>query len=871
MEAKRRVTALILLSLIAATSLQVATAQPQLYIRAYQEKLADNILLVKTVPPSSILVLTSHGRLIYRDLRTGEEHARSIGGRGVGLIVKGDTAIVALASGGVYELELPSLRVKKMFSLVKESDEVGISLIAVSDDLRYVAASLNILYKEETVNRLVVYDVETGRRLFVRDPYSSDKLFKIFSVDFSGNYLIIEDIDELCELCELTDNLIEVYSVTPQAVTKVSSLKTGLTVKYVSGSYILAQRVQENPATRLYKTMLLSVPSLTVIGSVEMGKAKRLLIVGSHPMVLAQDKEGGYRLYRLSKSMKPASSIHLPLRVDVGYLGEDTVVVYTLTSAKVYTLPGFNLVYTAEVDIPAPDYVPSLTDSSEGVSIARYDGNMYVALYVVSSVTLRVRVVSDEGPVSGAHVVVSTPEGGVVAEAYTGSDGVAVFTLKPGDYVVSASKSGFTESPPLTVFLGSDKEVSLRLVKRVVPFYSVTVRVYSWNSTPLRNALIKIRVNGTEYSAVTGKDGTASFMLPPGNYTIEISAPGHVALRDVISVNSSAEYNFTLQQPRYSVELTVEAPKEGDYNFTVTLERENGEAVASLKPGETVKLVLQRGLYRLATDSEACKLRPDIIIVKSNQSITVHAECEVKAAPLEALDTVLAILSEETLEGKKLNYTLRLPSVEAPNGTPVDLSRLAQGKVLVIEFFYTKCTGCRYLLPTLKKLSAMEHVQVVSLTVSPADTEIALENYVREHGISWPVLRDTAGLYQVLNVTNYPTVAVYYEGRIVYLGVGSRREIEELTKKPQVVLRIISAARAVLGKDMKRLPEILILAGLVLFFVSISRGGGGAEQEDEGEDKGVLLGPNIGDFYSVHRGDGSHLHENIPVDEEEPW
>lgn len=870
MEAKRSLTLLLLLIMVAPLELGVV-AQPQVYIRSYQERLGDNILLVKAVPPSSILILTSHGQLIYKNLRTGETYTRNIGGRGIGLLVKGDTAIVALASGGVYELELPTLRVKSMFSLVKESDEVGMSLVAVSDDLRYVAASLNIEYNGETVNRLIIYDAEDGRRIYIRDPYSSDKLFKIFSLDFSGDYLIVEDIDELCELCELTDNLVEVYSVTPQGVTKVSSLKTGLTIKQVSGKYILAQRVQEDPATHLYKTMLLAIPSLDIMGSVEIGKAKRLLMVGEHPVILAQDKEGGYRLYRFTKAMRPASSIHLPLRVDVGYLGEDTLVVYTLTSAKVYSLPGFNLIYTVDVEIPAPDYVPSLVDSAEGVSIARYDGNMYAALYVVSSVTLKVSVAAEEAPVEGAHVVVSTPDGGVVAEAYTDSNGVATFTLKPGDYVVTASKSGFTEPPPLTLFLGEDKEVTLHLVKKVVPLYSIAIKASGKNATPLPDALIRIRVNGTEYSAITGKDGLAFFKLPPGNYSVEISAPGYVPLRTIINVTASMTYNFTLQPPLYILELSLEEPHGEAENITVIVENYAGKTIATVKPKGTVKLLLPRGVYKLVANNDACRVRPDMVIVNTNSTITVHLVCKAKAAPRDTLESVVSILSRETLQEKRIDIPMALPSVEAPNGTPVDLARLAQGKVLVIEFFYTKCTGCRYLLPTLKKLSSMDNVQVVSLTVSPADTEVILGEYVREHGIGWPVLRDTAGLYQILNVTNYPTVAVYYDGRFVYLGVGSRREIEELAKKPQVVLHIISAARAILGEDMKRLPEILILAGLVLFFVSISRGGGSAKQEDEGEDKGLLLGSDISDIYSIDSSDGSDINEDLPVSREDSW
>lgn len=860
-------TLLLLLVLTLAATTGLAVGQPSIYVRSIIAKSPVRISYLKTVPPSGLLLYFSNGTLVYMDVKSGRMWRVQVGGDAAALLAAGGRVFLVEKQGGVYVYTLPTLKPVNSFSILKGSDEEDVSLAAVSADGRYLAASLDIEYQGASVNRLVVYDTATGKRIYLRDPYSTEKLFKVFSVDFSGNYLVVEDIDVLCELCELTDNKVEVYKVGYGEVELVSSLQTGLTTKYVGEGKILLQRVKEEE-NGLHRTILLSIPGLKLLGETELPQAKSLLLIEGDAYVLARERNGGYRLYRLAQGLRPSSSIHLPLRVNIGKLGR-YVVVYKLTSVELYT-DSFQLVYSLDIDVPSPDYVPSMIDSSDGISAARYGRNMYVALTFLEEVNLRVRVVAGGKPVAGAHVVVERASGGVAAEGDTGPGGVVVFKLKPGDYIVKASKAGFSESPPVTLFLDGDREVVIGLKEERPTTYELAIHVVGVDGEPLKGAVVELTGSGVEYSLITGSDGKAVFDVVKGRYKLRVEAPGYVPLVREIYVKNDTSVKVTLVKPRIFLRASLEAAGKGRGHVLIV--SPNGTVVANLTVGGSVVVEVQRGVYRAEASEKGCTVKPGVFVVNGNKSLTLTLSCK-SFTPKNVesqrvlLEKVVSILKSETLRYVEVNVSVKLPILEAPNGTPVDLNSMAGGKILVMEFFYTKCTGCRYLLPTLKRIASLRGVSLVSITVSPADTEQVVDAYRREHGVWWPILRDTVSLYHRLNVTNYPTVAVYYNGRVVFIGVGSKREVEALSEKPEAVLKLISMARAVLGDDMRRLPEILILAGLVLFLASVSsKGGRVAEQEDEGEDKGVLLSADLGDIHSFDSSHGGYLDEDIPLE-----
>lgn len=98
-----------------------------------------------------------------------------------------------------------------------------------------------------------------------------------------------------------------------------------------------------------------------------------------------------------------------------------------------------------------------------------------------------------------------------------------------------------------------------------------------------------------------------------------------------------------------------------------------------------------------------------------------------------------------------------------------------RGKVVIIEFFTIHCPTCGDQVDELKKVWSKFHdgLYIISISVSPSDTDEQLRSYAAEHGIPWRVARDTAGVGENYDIRYVPTlVIVDREGYIRYRHVG---------------------------------------------------------------------------------------------------
>jgi len=148
-------------------------------------------------------------------------------------------------------------------------------------------------------------------------------------------------------------------------------------------------------------------------------------------------------------------------------------------------------------------------------------------------------------------------------------------------------------------------------------------------------------------------------------------------------------------------------------------------------------------------------------------------------------------------------------------GNIVDLEDF-KGKVIILDFFYTQCEGCKRVIPLLREIKEKygDSVALFSITVSQSDTPSIIEAYVNEHNITWTVLHDDVGIYQMYNVTIFPTLIIIGpDGRIAYRIEGSYVEVEE--SKRQLVTFITGVLAAV-----NQNPDyiILLLSSVLLIF-----------------------------------------------------
>jgi peroxiredoxin len=107
---------------------------------------------------------------------------------------------------------------------------------------------------------------------------------------------------------------------------------------------------------------------------------------------------------------------------------------------------------------------------------------------------------------------------------------------------------------------------------------------------------------------------------------------------------------------------------------------------------------------------------------------------------------------------------------------------------VVLAFFKVSCPVCQYAFPFLERLSkAYGHQNVTLLGVSQDDPQ-ATSAFMREFGVTFPVLLDSHGQYPVSNaygLTNVPTVFwIGQDGEIEVSSVGwVKADVEEIGNK----------------------------------------------------------------------------------------
>jgi len=94
-------------------------------------------------------------------------------------------------------------------------------------------------------------------------------------------------------------------------------------------------------------------------------------------------------------------------------------------------------------------------------------------------------------------------------------------------------------------------------------------------------------------------------------------------------------------------------------------------------------------------------------------------------------------------------------------GEEFSLSRF-RGKVVLLDFFATWCEPCKQEIPELKRLKSRFGGQlvIISISISPGDTDEVLREFAEQHGMDWLVARDTAGVADLYDVKALPTLVL---------------------------------------------------------------------------------------------------------------
>jgi peroxiredoxin len=135
------------------------------------------------------------------------------------------------------------------------------------------------------------------------------------------------------------------------------------------------------------------------------------------------------------------------------------------------------------------------------------------------------------------------------------------------------------------------------------------------------------------------------------------------------------------------------------------------------------------------------------------------------------------------------------PGTQAPDFTLPSMddksfslrAALARGPVLA-AFFKISCPTCQYAFPFLQRIHEAHENKAVTIVGISQNTKKDTAAFIKEYGISFPVLLDDTHSYPVSNaygLTNVPTIFwIAPEGDIEISSVGwVRKELEEFNQR----------------------------------------------------------------------------------------
>jgi len=118
-----------------------------------------------------------------------------------------------------------------------------------------------------------------------------------------------------------------------------------------------------------------------------------------------------------------------------------------------------------------------------------------------------------------------------------------------------------------------------------------------------------------------------------------------------------------------------------------------------------------------------------------------------------------------------------------------------RGKVVILEFFASKCGPCKPQLMELREIRSVypeNQVEIISISFDPrADTDEILRELAKNASVTWIMARDTIGISDVYGADIAPTIyLIDRAGNIRYVSPGMTKydrlmpKIDELVAEP---------------------------------------------------------------------------------------
>jgi peroxiredoxin len=127
-------------------------------------------------------------------------------------------------------------------------------------------------------------------------------------------------------------------------------------------------------------------------------------------------------------------------------------------------------------------------------------------------------------------------------------------------------------------------------------------------------------------------------------------------------------------------------------------------------------------------------------------------------------------------------------TLPAMDGSEFSLKKALASGPVVLAFFKVSCPVCQYTLPFVERIYQAYGKKNVTFAGVSQNSKKETALFLREYGVTFPVLLDDTHRYPVSNaygLTNVPTIFwIAQDGEIEISSVGwTRRDIEEINRK----------------------------------------------------------------------------------------
>jgi cytochrome oxidase Cu insertion factor (SCO1/SenC/PrrC family) len=161
------------------------------------------------------------------------------------------------------------------------------------------------------------------------------------------------------------------------------------------------------------------------------------------------------------------------------------------------------------------------------------------------------------------------------------------------------------------------------------------------------------------------------------------------------------------------------------------------------------------------------------------------------------------------------------------NGNKFSLSDF-KGKVVVMEFFASKCGPCKSQLMELREIWSAypeDQVQIISISFDPrADSNEMLRDLAENESVTWIMARDTISIADVYGADMAPTIyLIDRNGNIRYVSPGLTKSDRLMPKIDELVSEPFQSDNEVADSGNTSLILVLILIIVIILFIYIMR------------------------------------------------